>query len=303
MTAWSCHPEDVRWCLETLLVATTSITASRPRVTPQPPRLLWSNCQERCSGKQPWVSWGRWMQPPWLLQLPDDKRKSQVLSLRHRGNGPDTQGPPGSTGGRTRGSHSCFLTTMGSGHQNRVMPDSMVTSGRDQKGWQLMTGLEQGWPRRMGAQHAWSRLFFTVTERGHFLGDFHVLPGPKLQVNSSAHAPSQSPASGQPLFCWPQALSPFTQASHAPATRATSLPPPPFWGQQVPEQPSTRRTGLPAQEMSGAFCPLNSPPSLQAPSIYFVAIWCCSGLAMGWVPHTCPCGAFPPPALSSVSAQ
>lgn len=123
------------------------------------------------------------------------------------------------------------------------------------------------------------------------------------QVNSSAHAPSQSPASGQPLFCWPEALSPFTQASRAPATRATSLPPPPFWGQQGPEQPSTRRTGLPAQEMPGAFCPRNPLPPCRCPASTSWAVWCCSRLAVGGVPHMCPGGAFPPPALSSVSAH
>jgi len=162
-------------------------------VAPQPPRICWSNCQECRSGKQPWVSWGRRTRPPWLLQLPEDKRKSQALSLRHRVNGPDTQGPPGSTGGGTRGGHSCFLTTVGPGHQNRVMPDSTVTSGRDQKGWQWMTGLEQGRPRWMGAQHAWSHPFFTVTEQGHFLGDFHVLPGPKLPSEQLCTCPFPEP--------------------------------------------------------------------------------------------------------------
>lgn len=110
-----------------------------------------------------------------------------------------------------------------------------------------------------------------LTEQGHFLGDFRVLLGLRAPHRGSPSFASLRPS---PLT---GASGRQAQASHAPGTRASCLPPPPSQEQQGPEQPSTRRTGLPTQETPSAFC--TPPPPQQEPS-----------RGMG-SPHAYPCGA------------
>lgn len=79
------------------------------------------------------------------------------------------------------------------------------------------------------------------TQQGHFLGDFRVPPGPRACIWAA------------PLF-QPETI-PLHRRSRATGRLSASLPPPPSWGQRGPEQPPTRRTGLPTQERPGAFAP------------------------------------------------